>query len=86
MPDYSRHRQQIGRAGGLVSRARQTNEEHRKTRAAEGRMRRFLTQVPDHITDEVERWQCALRLQQAHMQLIAMKSAAARRKPKRSAA
>jgi hypothetical protein len=82
MPDPSKHHQQIGRIGGLISYATRTPEQeaHRKTRAAAGRMRRFLDQVPAEITDESERWRRALLLQTAHMQAIALKSANRRRK------
>lgn len=79
MPDYSQHHRQAGRIGGLTRAALQTNEEHRKQRAAEGRMKRFLEQIPAEVTDPNERMTRALLLQKAHMQRIAMKSAAARR-------
>lgn len=81
MPDYSKHHQQAGAIGGLVRAARKTNEDYRKARAAEGRMRRFLAQVPDEITDPVERMKSAQLLQRAHMKRIAKKSAESRRKP-----
>jgi hypothetical protein len=81
MPDYTNHHQLAGRIGGLVSAARRTNEDHRKTAAAEGRMRRFLEQVPAEVTDPAERMRRALLLQRAHMQRIAKKSADIRRKP-----
>lgn len=80
MPDPNRQR--IGRIGGLTSAAVRTpeQEQHRKEAAAAGRMRRFLDQVPDEITDPAERQRRAAALQRAHMQRIAMKSAARRRK------
>lgn len=81
MPDKKFH-QQIGRMGGLISAATRTPEQEarRKTAAAAGRMRRFLEQVPPEITDEAERMKRAAQLQKAHMQSIAIKSAARRRK------
>jgi hypothetical protein len=84
MPDYSQHHRQIGRIGGLISAATRTPEQeaNRKAAAAAGRMRRFLDQVPDQITDPIERQRRALLLQKAHMQAIAIKSAAKRSKPK----
>jgi hypothetical protein len=82
MPDYSKHHQQIGRIGGLVSAATRTVEQeaNRKQAAAAGRMRRFLEMVPAEITDPIERQRRALLLQKAHMQAIANKSADRRRK------
>jgi len=78
MPDMRK----LGRIGGLTSYAVRTPEQeaHRKTRAAEGRIRRFLDQVPAEVTDEAERLRRALALQTAHMQRIAQKSAQRRRK------
>lgn len=84
MPDYSKHHQQAGRIGGMVRAALKTNEDYRKERAAEGRMRRFLEQVPAEITDPVERMKSAEMLQRAHMTRIAKKSADSRRKPART--
>lgn len=80
MPDYSKHQQQIGRRAGLISYATRTPEQeaNRKQAAAAGRMRRFLEQVPEHVTDPVERERRAAALQRAHMQAIAAKSAAKR--------
>lgn len=72
--------QKIGKLGGLKRAALGTNEEHRKERAAAGRMKRFLDQVPAEITDPAERMRRALLLQKAHMQRIAMKSAAGRKR------
>jgi hypothetical protein len=43
-------------------------------------MKRFLDQVPAEITDPIERQRRALLLQKAHMQAIAIKSAATRRR------
>lgn len=76
-------RQRLGRIGGLTSAAVRTAEQeaHRKARAAEGRMKRYLDQVPAEVTDEQERWRRAHLLQRAHMQRIAMTSAVRRRKP-----
>jgi hypothetical protein len=85
MPKPSKHHQQAGHIGGLVSRGQRTNEDHRKERAAEGRMRRYLDQVPDHVTDPVERSKCAELLQRAHMSRIAKTSADRRRKPGKAA-
>ncbi len=79
MADHNHH-QQAGRIGGLTRAALQTNEDYRKQRAAEGRMRRFLNQVPAHITDPAERMKSAELLQRAEMTRIAKKSAANRRK------
>jgi hypothetical protein len=81
MPDHT-HYQQIGRMGGLISAAVRTPEQeaHRKERAAAGRMKRFLDQIPAAITDPAERWRRAGLLQKAHMQAIAMRSADRRRK------
>ena len=78
----SHHHQQIGRQGGLTSYATRTPEQeaNRKTAAAAGRMRRFLEQVPAEITNEAERMRRALALQRAHMQDIARRSAAKRRR------
>lgn len=78
MPDMKA----IGRIGGLTSAAVRTPEQeaNRKQAAAAGRMRRFLEQVPAEITDEQERLRRAGLLQRAHMQAIALKSAARRRK------
>lgn len=72
----------IGRIGGLTSSAVRTpeQEEHRKAAAAAGRMRRFLEQIPDSITDPDERMRRALQLQRAHMQRIAAVSARRRSK------
>lgn len=75
MADYTKHHAQIGKVGGLVRGALKTNEEARKAAAAEGRMRRFFEQVPDHITDPVERAKAANLLQRAHMSSLAKKSA-----------
>lgn len=72
--------QAAGRIGGLTRAALGTNEEHRKQRAAEGRMKRFLDQIPAEITDEDERMRRALLLQRAHMVRIAQTSARRRRK------
>lgn len=72
--------QKGGRIGGLTRAARGTNEQYRKDRAAEGRMRRFLEMVPAEVTDEAERWQRALLFQRAHMSSIAKKSADRRTK------
>lgn len=80
MAEQSKHHQQAGRIGGLTRAARGTNEQHRKDRAAEGRMKRYLDQIPAEVTDEGERMRRALLLQKAHMSRIAMKSAATRRK------
>jgi len=80
MPEHSTHHRSAGRIGGLTRAARKTNEEHRKQRAAEGRMRRFLQQVPAEITDPAERMRSAQLLQRAEMTRIAQKSAALRRK------
>jgi hypothetical protein len=82
MPDLSKHHQRIGRQGGLTSYATRTPEQeaNRKQAAAAGRMRRFLEMVPDEITDPAERQRRALAHQRAHMQGIAAKSAATRRK------
>lgn len=82
MPDRSPHHQSIGRIGGLISYATRTPEQeaNRKQAAAAGRMRRFLQQVPDEITDPAERMKRALALQRAHMQGIARTSAARRSK------
>jgi hypothetical protein len=76
------HHQRIGRIGGLTSYAVRTPEQeaNRKQAAAAGRMRRFLEQVPAHVTDAQERMAKALVLQRAHMQAIANKSAQRRRK------
>jgi hypothetical protein len=81
--DPSRHHQQIGRIGGLTSAAVRTpeQEQRRKVAAAAGRMRRFLEQVPDEITDPAERARRAALLQQAHMQRIALVSVRRRRSP-----
>lgn len=81
MAEKSTH-QQYGRIGGLISAATRTPEQeaHRKQAAAAGRMRRFLEQVPDVITDPAERMHRAALLQKAHMQAIARKSAAKRTK------
>jgi hypothetical protein len=81
MPDHT-HYQQIGRIGGLVSAATRTPEQEAnlKAKGAAGRMRRFLEQVPAEITDDAERQRRARQLQRAHMQAIALKSAARRRK------
>lgn len=82
MPDKSTFHQGIGRIGGLTSYAVRTpaQEANRKQAAAAGRIRRFLEQVPDEITDENERLTKALALQRAHMQRIAQVSAHRRRK------
>ena len=82
MPDFSTHHRSAGRIGGLTRAALGTNEEFRKQRAAEGRMRRFLDQVPADVTDPVERTKRALLLQRAEMTRIAQKSAERRRKPR----
>jgi hypothetical protein len=81
MPEQTRH-QRIGRIGGLTSYATRTPEQetNRKQAAAAGRIRRFLEQVPAEITDPAERLRRAIALQTAHMQAIALKSAARRRK------
>lgn len=81
MPKPTRQ-QRIGRIGGLASTARRTPEQeaNRKQAAAAGRMRRFLEQVPAEITDPAERQRRARLLQTAHMQAIALKSAAKRTK------
>lgn len=81
MTDYSNHHQLAGRIGGLTRAALGTNEQHRKDRAAEGRMKRFLDQVPAEITDETERARRAHLLMRAFMARIAKKSADKRRKP-----
>ena len=81
MPDYSKHHEQAGRIGGLVRASRKTNEQHRIERSKAGFMARFLAEVPEHITDPVERQQMANLGMRAHMSRIAMKSAEARRKP-----
>ncbi|MFF0821165.1 hypothetical protein ACFYUR_12340 [Micromonospora haikouensis] len=75
MADYTKHHAQAGKIGGLVRAARKTNEDARKAAAAEGRMRRFFEQVPDHITDPVERAKAADLLQRAHMSSLAKRSA-----------
>lgn len=69
--------QRWGRIGGLTSYATRTpeQEQRRKEAAAAGRMRRFLAQVPDEITDEQERMRRASALQKAHMQALAAKRA-----------
>ncbi len=81
MPNPSKHHQQIGRIGGLISYATRTpeQEQNRKERAAAGRMRRFLKMVPASITDEAERLRRARALQTAHMQEIGRRSASKRR-------
>jgi hypothetical protein len=78
MPDMKK----IGRIGGLTSAAVRTPEQEarRAAAAAAGRMRRFLEQVPAEVTDEDERMRRAGLLQRAHMQTIALKSAARRKK------
>jgi hypothetical protein len=81
MPEKTHH-QRIGSIGGLTSYAMRTpaQEANRKRRAAAGRIRRYLDQVPAEVTDEAERMSKALALQAAHMRAIALKSAARRRK------
>ncbi|WP_433369077.1 hypothetical protein ACQPZX_42780 [Actinoplanes sp. CA-142083] len=75
------HHQKIGRIGGLVSAATRTPEQeaHRKERAAAGRMKRYLDQIPADVTDPAERMRRASLLQTAHMQKIALVSARRRR-------
>lgn len=85
MPDYSQHHKRAGAIGGLTRAALGTNEEYRKQRAAEGRMRRFLDMLPAEVTDPIERARRAELLQRAHMTRIAKKSADARRKPRKAA-
>lgn len=85
MPEPRTNHKVIGRIGGLTRAALGTNEQYRKDRAAEGRMRRFLDQVPAEVTDPAERLRRAQLLQRAHMSRIAMKSAEARRKVGRAA-
>jgi hypothetical protein len=81
MPDLSKHHQRIGRIGAHQLRhPHPRTGGHRKQAAAAGRMRRFLEMVPAEITDPAERQRRALALQKAHMQGIAAKSAATRRK------
>jgi hypothetical protein len=79
MSDYSSHHSLAGKIGGLTRAALGTNEEYRKARAAEGRMKRFLDQVPADVTDPTERMRRAELLQRAHMTRIAKKSAESRR-------
>jgi hypothetical protein len=83
MPEKSAFHVSIGREGGLKSYATRTpeQEQRRKEAAAAGRMRRFLEQVPAHVTDPIERAQKAAALQKAHMQSIARRSAVRRRRP-----
>lgn len=73
------HHVNAGRIGGLVSRARQTNEEGRKKAAADARYRRYDEQVPDHITGP-ERAKAIDRLLRADMARLGAKSAAKRRR------
>lgn len=79
MPEVHRRN---GRVGGLTSSAVRTpeQEQRRKEAAAAGRIRRFLDQVPDEITEPSERMRRALLLQKAHMQRIANVSAERRRR------
>lgn len=86
MPDYSKHHSQAGKIGGLVRASRKTNEQHRIDRSKAGFMARFLAEVPEHITDPVERQQMAQLGMRAHMSRLAKKSAEGRRKPSRRAA
>lgn len=81
MPERSTHHTMAGRIGGLTRAALGTNEQYRKDRAAEGRMRRFLDQIPADVTDPAERMRRAELLQRAHMSRIAKTSADRRRKP-----
>lgn len=81
MADYSKHHARAGKVGGLTRAARRTNEEGRKAAAARGRMARFFAEVPDHVTDEVERARLAHLAMRAHMSRLAKKSAEMRAKP-----
>lgn len=84
MANYANHHKQAGKIGGLTRALRQTNEEGRKAAAAKGRMARFYAQVPDHITDPVERARLAELAQRIHMSDLARRSAQKRAKPTRT--
>lgn len=80
MADYSDHHARAGKLGGLVRAARGTNEEGRKAAAASARMRKYDAQIPDSVTDPVERARRAHLLLRADMTRLAYKSAAKRTK------
>lgn len=82
MADYSKHHARAGKIGGLMRAARGTNEEGRKAAAERGRMARFFAEVPDSVTDPIERARRAHLAMRAHMSLLAKKSAESRAKPK----
>ncbi|MFY1595416.1 hypothetical protein [Micromonospora sp. WMMD737] len=79
MPERLTHHQHIGRTGGLVRAARQTNEAGRKAAAQAARMARYDAQIPDDITDPVERARRCDLLLRAEMAERGRQSALARR-------
>lgn len=81
MANYANHHKQAGKLGGQTRALRKTNEEGRKAAAAKGRMARFFAQVPDDVTDPVERARLADLAQRLYMSRLAMKSAQKRAKP-----
>lgn len=84
MADYSNHHRQIGKLGGMSRDLTGEGEARRKAAAEAGRMRRFYAQVPDHVTDPVERARLADRAMRLHMSRMALKSAQKRAKPKKA--
>jgi hypothetical protein len=83
--DYTDHHARAGKLGGMTRALRKTNEEGRKEAARRGRMARFEAQVPDSVTDPVERARLVDLAMRLHMTRMAQASAQKRAKPARVA-